>query len=92
MFAAAVTGSGISDFCSNYLSMCWNDKKSNNWRFEHGQMRMGKTWFEDIDDYLKNTLINAVSKVIIPLLFYTGEENQRQTPIKQWNFIWRYED
>lgn len=38
---------------------------------------MEKTWFKDINGYLKNTPINAVSKVITPLLFYTGEENQR---------------
>ncbi|MHB1146953.1 MAG: alpha/beta hydrolase family protein [Lutibacter sp.] len=86
MFAAAVAGSGISDFSSNYLSVCWGDKKSNNWRFEHGQMRMEKTWFEDMDGYLKNSPINAVSKVKTPLLSYTGEEDTQVNPYQTMEF------
>lgn len=80
LFAAAVAGAGISDFFSNYLSVCWGDKKSNNWRYEHGQMRMGKTWFEDMEGYQKNSPINAVSKVTTPLLSYTGEEDTQVNP------------
>lgn len=80
LFAAAVAGAGILDFSSNYLSVCWGDKKSNNWRYEHGQMRMGKTWFEDMEGYQKNSPINAVSKVTTPLLSYTGEEDTQVNP------------
>lgn len=80
MFATAVAGMGISDFSSNYLSVCWGDYKSNNWRYEHGQMRMGKTWFEDMEGFQKNSPINAVSKVTTPLLSYTGEEDTQVNP------------
>jgi hypothetical protein len=30
---------------------------------------MGKTWFEDMDGYLKNLPINAISKVTLLLAF-----------------------
>lgn len=86
LFAAAVAGAGISDFSSNYLSVCWGDKKSNNWRFEHGQMRMGKTWFEDMEGYQKNSPINAVERVITPLLSYTGEEDTQVNPYQTMEY------
>lgn len=86
MFAAAVAGSGISDFTSYYLSMNWEGKKPNSWRYEYQQFRMGKTLFEDYAGYQRNSPVNWVSNVITPLLTYTGAEDTNVNPYQTMEF------
>jgi len=86
LFAASVAGAGVSDFNSSYLSVCWSDKKPKAWRFEHFQMRMGKSLFEDMEGYLRNSPIHAVSKVTTPLLSYAGEEDTQVNPNQTMEF------
>ncbi|ESU25977.1 hypothetical protein FLJC2902T_29900 [Flavobacterium limnosediminis JC2902] len=73
MFAAAVSGAGLSDFVSAYLGVSWNYSKPDFWRFEHHQFRMGKSLFEDTEGYLRNSPVLHTPKVNTPLLIWTGE-------------------
>lgn len=86
LFAAAVAGAGVSDFTSWYFSIGKGDIKPEAWRFETQQLRMGKTWFEDMDGYLRNSPLNAVSKVTTPLLSYTGESDPTVNPNQTLEF------
>lgn len=86
LFAAAVAGAGASDLTSCYFSVGLGEKKPEAWRFETQQFRMEKTWFEDMDGYLKNSPLNAVSKVKTPLLAYTGENDPTVNPSQTMEF------
>lgn len=86
MFAAAVSGAGYSDFTSNYLSVSANYKIPEMFRFEHFQLRMGKSLFEDLEGYRRNSPINTVSNVSTPLLSYTGKEDTQVNPYQSMEF------
>jgi len=86
LFAAAVSGSGLSDLTSGYLSMNWEGKNSNNWRYEYQQMRMKKMLFEDYEGYKKNSPIRFASNVNTPLLSYTGAEDTNVNPYQTMEF------
>lgn len=86
MFAAAVSGAGLSDLTSIYLSVSSNYKIPNMWQFEYGQFRMGKSLFEDLEGYRSNSPINAVSDVSTPLLSYTGDEDTQVNPYQTMEF------
>ncbi len=86
MFAAAVSGAGLSDLTSYYLSVSSNYKIPNMWRFEYDQFRMGKSLFEDLEGYRSNSPINTVSNVSTPLLSYTGEEDTQVNPYQTMEF------
>ncbi|MGX7666076.1 prolyl oligopeptidase family serine peptidase [Flavobacterium pedocola] len=75
IFAAAISGAGIMDFTSCYLSVGWSYAKDDTWRFENYQMRMGKTFFEDKEGYLNNSPIQHAEKVKTPLLSWTGNSD-----------------
>lgn len=75
LFAAAVSGAGISDLTSCYLAIGWSYAKDDIWRFEHQQMRMGQTFFEDKEGYRNNSPIEHAHKVTTPLLSWTGEKD-----------------
>lgn len=86
MFAAAVTGAGYSDLTGNYLSVSANYKIPEMFRFEHFQLRMGKSLFEDLEGYRRNSPINSVSNVSTPLLSYTGKEDTQVNPYQSMEF------
>lgn len=73
-FAAAVSGAAISDIVSWYFS---NSKSLNIpelWRSESQQWRIGSSFFEDKNLYLKNSPILFADKVSTPLLSWAGKE------------------
>lgn len=72
-FKAAISGSGVSDIISSYLTFGWNNGRSNGWRYEFQQFRMGLSLFEDYQKYLKNSPISFVNQVETPLLLWSGE-------------------
>lgn len=86
LFAAAVAGSGVSDFTSGYLSMNREGKNSNSWRYEYQQLRMGKSLFEDYKSYQNNSPVNWVSNVTTPLLSYSGTEDKNVNPDQTMEF------
>jgi len=77
IFAAAVSGAGISDNIGLYFNISKNAVfKSDMWRFESQQWRMGKSLYEDIEAYILNSPIMSADKVKTPLLLWTGKEDR----------------
>lgn len=87
LFATAVAGSGVSDLTSGYLSVNWDGKNANSWRYEYQQLRMGKTLFEDYEGYQKNSPIHFASNVNTPLLSYTGADDSQVNPYQTMEFF-----
>jgi dipeptidyl aminopeptidase/acylaminoacyl peptidase len=72
MFAAAVAGSGITDFTSNYLNASMGNGMPDHWRYENGQMRMAKSLLDDRAGYGANSPLTFVREVKTPLLLWSG--------------------
>jgi dipeptidyl aminopeptidase/acylaminoacyl peptidase len=82
IFAAAVSGAGISDIISCYFNISRNGYfQSDMWRFENQQWRIGKSLYDDKEAYLKNSPIMYAENVRTPLLLWAGK-NDRIIP---WN-------
>ncbi|TDE29400.1 S9 family peptidase [Flavobacterium ranwuense] len=82
IFAAAVSGAGISDIISFYFNISKNGIfQSDMWRFENQQWRMGKSLYDDKEGYCRNSPIMHAENVKTPLLLWTGK-NDRIVP---WN-------
>ncbi|WP_202704239.1 prolyl oligopeptidase family serine peptidase [Flavobacterium sp. UGB4466] len=75
MFVAAVAGAAITDYVSGYLWVTWSFQKPNFWHYEFGQLRIGKSLYEDYKGYLTNSPIYHAHKVTTPLLSWTGEHD-----------------
>ena len=73
LFATAVSGAGISDLYSFYLTIGWDLNISDMTRFINGQWRMEKNLFEAPDLYTKNSPITHVANVKTPLLIWAGK-------------------
>lgn len=72
-FAAAISGAGISDIVSSYLTVGRSNKKSDGWRYEFGQFRIGVSLFDDYQKYLQNSPITFARQINTPLLIWCGE-------------------
>ena len=82
IFAAAVSGAGISDIIAYYFNISKNAIfQPEMWRFEDQQWRMGKSLYDDKEGYLRNSPIMHAQNVTTPLLLWTGK-NDRIVP---WN-------
>ena len=75
IFATAVAGAAVTDFINGYFYVNWYSNLPSYWRYEYGQMRMGKTPFEDYRSYLENSPLYHADKVNVPLLTWTGEKD-----------------
>lgn len=75
IFAAAVSGAGISDLTSHYLSIGLSTGKSEVWRLENQQWNMKKSLFEDRERYARNSPINFVEEVSTPLFIWAGDND-----------------
>lgn len=87
MFRAAVSGSGISDLTSFYLSMGWNYGITDIWRFESEQFRMGKPLFENFEGYSANSPIRHATAINTPLLSYTGDKDYQVSSFQSMEFF-----
>ena len=76
-FAAAVSGAAVTNLVSGYLYYNTNSASPNFWRFENHQQRMGKSLFEDLSSYLRNSPVLQAEGVNTPLLAWTGEEDKQ---------------
>ena len=77
LFSAAVSGAGISDLASFYLSVGWSMGMPEIFRFENQQWRMDRSFFEDPESYLRNSPIMHAKKITTPLLLWTGEKDNQ---------------
>ncbi len=81
-FAAAVSGSGWTDMVSAYLTISRGFKKSEYFRSEDDQVRIGKSLFEDTQGYLKNSPVLLATNIKTPLLGWTGKEDPTVHPLQ----------
>ena len=82
LFATAVSGAGVSDLITCFLSENAASHNTNFWRFEEDQMRMGKSLFEDYEGYIENSPVTHASKIETPLLLNVGQ-NDFQVGVSQ---------
>jgi dipeptidyl aminopeptidase/acylaminoacyl peptidase len=82
LFAAAVSGSGINDLTSFYLTVCLNSRKPDIWRFETEQWMLGKTPVEAPYLFQKNSPIYNADRIKTPLLLWAGKEDT-QVDVRQ---------
>lgn len=75
-FKTAVSGASYSDLAADFLHVAWDFRTADYRRYEYGQMRMGKTLFEDPARYHRNSPILLAQGVSIPLLLWTGAEDR----------------
>jgi dipeptidyl aminopeptidase/acylaminoacyl peptidase len=66
LFAAAMSGSGLSDFVSEYGVLRRGASAQND--YEIGQMRVGATLWERPDLFIKNSPVFSADKVTTPVL------------------------
>lgn len=77
IFATAIAGAPATDLTSWYLTVGWNTGRPEFWRFESQQWRMGKSLFEDMESYNRNSPILHVKQITTPLLLWTGEVDKQ---------------
>ena len=75
LFAAAVSGAGISDLISNYGNHHWSSGIAETDHIETGQQRMVVPLYEDLQAYIRNSAIFGVSTMTTPLLMMTGDND-----------------
>ncbi|RYJ44284.1 S9 family peptidase [Flavobacterium beibuense] len=75
IFAAAVSGAGVSDVTGTYFSIGEDIGEPEAWRFENQQYRMGKSFFEDHQAYADNSPIVHAAAIRTPLLLWSGKDD-----------------
>ena len=81
LFAAAISGAGISD-CISGFGYYWEFGPSMNGLFERGQMRIGASLWQRPDLYIANSAIFSADKVTTPLLLMNNK-NDGAVPFAQ---------
>ena len=72
IFATAIAGASIGSYPMEYLYLA--DKSIlNYYMFEHFQLRMGKSLFDDYQGYLDNSPLYHAKEIETPLLLWSGK-------------------
>lgn len=74
-FKTAISNAGVADVVSTYLNYSFEYNRPDSWRFETQQWRMGKSFFDDQEMYIKNSPIYHAKSINTPLLLITGNED-----------------
>jgi dipeptidyl aminopeptidase/acylaminoacyl peptidase len=75
LFAAAVSGAGISNLVSNYGNHHWSSGIAETDHIETGQQRMVVPLYEDLPAYIRNSAVFGISTMTTPLLLMTGDND-----------------
>jgi dipeptidyl aminopeptidase/acylaminoacyl peptidase len=76
LFSTAVASGAITDLKSFFFSVGWNIKKPEMWRFATEEWRLnGKTPLANRTDFDRNSPLESIEKLNIPLLMWTGKED-----------------
>ncbi len=86
LFKAAVAGSGTSDLQQSYLSLSKNYERPKFWYYEYYQGRMGKSLFEDWDNYRDNSPVYHAANVNTPVLLWTGADDNQVSSSQTMTF------
>lgn len=80
LFAAAVAGAAITDFVAHALTLEEATGRSQMWRYQTHQMRMGKSLYEDYQGFVDNSPITHAHLINTPLLSWTGKMDYQVDP------------
>ncbi|MFV5688923.1 prolyl oligopeptidase family serine peptidase [Flavobacterium sp. ZT3R25] len=86
LFAAAVSGAGISDLVSSYLYYNPDSVMSNMWRLENFPYYMGGSLHEITNVYLENSPVLHAKDITTPLLSWAGEEDRQVSVFQSIEF------
>ena len=75
IFAAAVSGAGISNLISNYGNHHWSSGIAETDHIETGQQRMVVPLYEDLPAYIRNSAVFGISTMTTPMLLMTGDND-----------------
>jgi dipeptidyl aminopeptidase/acylaminoacyl peptidase len=87
MFAAAVSGAGVSDNLRAYFTVNSEFNNAEIWRFENQQYRMKGSFYEDKESYLRNSPVFNADKVKTPILIWTGKNDNNVKPEQSTAFF-----
>ena len=73
IFAASVAGAPITDLVSNYGNHHWSSGIAETDHIETGQQRMAVPLYEDLQAYIRNSAVFAVSTMTTPLMIEVGD-------------------
>lgn len=76
MFTCAESGAPVVNMTSAYGGIRWGTGMSRMFQYEQTQSRLGKTLWEDLEVYLRNSPLFNVDKVTTPLLILHNDEDQ----------------
>jgi len=76
VFAASVSGAGISNLVTMYGSIFWVAGAPESGHFEVGQERMEVPYYVDRDAYIRNSAVFNVESLNTPLLLEVGDSDQ----------------
>ena len=80
LFAAAVSGSAVSDIIRSYFSISADYSNPEIWRYESQQYRMVDSFYENKYAYLRNSPILQAEKIKTPLLTWAGKNDGNVKP------------
>jgi dipeptidyl aminopeptidase/acylaminoacyl peptidase len=80
MFAAAISGSGVSDILQHYFTVNTGDNLIDGWRYENQQYRMGCSFFDNQEAFYRNSPLLNASKINTPLLTWAGKLDENVQP------------
>jgi dipeptidyl aminopeptidase/acylaminoacyl peptidase len=86
LFAAAVSGSSVSDNISHYFTINENNNKPEAWRYENQQYRMRKSFFDDPQMYYANSPLTHAANITTPLLLWAGAKDVNVQPRQSTTF------
>lgn len=86
MFAAAVSGSAVSDNVQHYFTINTIYNTIDGWRYENQQYRMGFPFFENQQAYFRNSPLLNAGKISTPLLTWAGKADQNVQPLQAETF------
>lgn len=75
IFSTAVCGAGISDIVGMYFTVGEQILKPEAWRFENQIFRMGSTFFDNKEAYIRNSTLHNANFINNPLLLWCGKED-----------------
>ena len=82
LFATAIVGAAITDLVSAYLGMGGNIVVPDAFRFEVHQFRMGQSFYDDKEGYLRNSPVMHAEKINKPLLLFSGTNDKQVNPMQ----------
>lgn len=80
LFRTAIASGGIMDLTSFFLTLGQSSGKPDMYRFQEEQWVMGGTPFDIPSQYQKNSPLSYIEKLDIPLLLWTGKQDEQVDP------------